>query len=940
MKPPADDMTVRLLGREDELLQIRKLVGHARNGRGGSLLLTGDPGIGKTSLLSAATTDLRDILVMEIRGYEAESAMPFAAVQRLVRPLSMHVESLPETHRHALRVASGEEAGQPPDRFLVGLGVLGLLASAGEVQPVVCIVDDAHLLDAESLDVLGFVGRRLEAESAVLLMAGRATEGLLTQTAGVPSETVGGLAPEAAVQVLMTSLSDPIDPSVAIKVVAATGGNPLALVDLASELTVRQLTESSFGDEPLPIGRHLEQHYLRQVRKLTDSEQVWLLVAAADSSGDMDLISATADELGLPDDVGDAAESAGLVELGRTVRFRHPLVRSAAYNAAAAKERRRVHRALSVIFEKNDNAEQAAWHSAKTILGTDEEVAQQLEEVADLAALRGGFVSRARVLVESASLTPPGRRKYSRLVSAAEAALAAGSAQLAKELLDEIDEDVLDPVSRGRMITVGADHALFVGTPSLVTSTAEMLRAADCFHGEDAELEQSSLIKAWEWALPPERLAQGFAWDELGTRLLAGAKVRAGKPATILKAISAMILMPYAEAVPVVRAGVDMFDQMTADELLTYGHASVALTTFLWDLDARSRIIENWADAARDAGSLSKLDNALWLLSITEVMGGTPRRAVQYMEQVRELRRAIGWDAEHVVNVAVLAWTSSARAQVLEIADMTYAMGFGGVQATAMASLATVEIAEGNYAAAHGRLKPFVDDPFLHVTAIMWPDYAEAAVRSGHLGEALDTVEKLESMARMNGSVWARGVALRTRALLGVEGTAATDQPSAVREVETTFRASIDALDGTRALVDLGRAHLGLGEWLRRMKRRKDARPHLRTAADLFARSGTEPFVERANRELEATGDSARPPMSGARGELTQQERTVAELAASGRTNAEIAATMFLSANTIDYHLRKVYQKLAISSRRQLTDRLCATRTGPGSPAVSARTDL
>lgn len=913
---------LEFFGREDELAQLGLLFTHARNGRGGSLMLTGDPGIGKISLLETAARGLRDELLVEIRGYEAEIAMPFAAVQRLIRPLDTYLECLPAKHQEALRVASGEIGGHPPDRFLVGLGLLGLLAAAGEAQTVVCAVDDAHLLDAESLDVLGFVGRRLEAESAVLLMAGRDTAALMSAVAGVPTTTLVGLHTDAAIRLLKASLTDSIDPSVAVKVVAATGGNPLALVDLAAELTVRQLTESSFGDEPLPIGRHLEQHYLRQVRQLPLTEQAWLLVAAADSSDDVDLISAAARELDLPPDAGDIAESAGLVTLGRSVSFRHPLVRSAAYNAALGKERRRVHGALAVIAAKHGNAEQAAWHSAKATLGTDEDVAQQLELVADLAAARGGFVSRARVLVESASLTPPGARKYARLVSAAEAALAAGSGQLAKDLLDEIDEELLDPISRGRMITVGADYSMFVAAPSLVTATAEMLLAAECFHGEDDDLEQTSLIKAWEWSLPPERLARGFEWDELGARLLAGARVKEGKPATILEAISALILKPYEEAVPLVRAGLAVFDEMDAEELLKYGHAVVALATYLWDLDARNRILERWADAARDAGSLNKLDTALWVLSLTEVVGGTPRRAILHMEQVRELRRAIGWDAEHVINVAVLTWTPAAKTHVLEIADMTYAMGFGGVQASAMASLATADLANGNYSSAYDRLKPFVDDPFLHVTAIMWPDFAEAAVRSGHLAEAVQTVEKLESVAQLSGSGWARGIALRARALLGVDGAGEDDPQVAGGQVEAHFRASIDALDGTRAIVDLGRAHLGLGEWLRRMKRRRDARPYLRTAAELFARAGAEPFVERANRELEATGDIASISDVRHHADLTQQEFTVAELAASGRTNAEIAATMFLSTNTIDYHLRKVFQKLEISSRRQLADRL------------------
>ena len=376
-----------LLGRQDELRHIGAVLGNARNGRGGSLSISGDPGIGKTTLLAAATADLPGVQVVSVDGYETESTMPFAAIQRLVTPLRAHLPELPERFQQALRVASGEAAGPAPDRFVVGLSVLGLLGAVGQKIPVVAVVDDAHLLDRESLDALAFVGRRLEAESAALLFAGREVPEYTTQMAGVSTLRVGGLSPDAAVRLLCRSVSEELDPAVAMQIATATGGNPLALVDLADELTVAQLTESSLGDEPIPIGRHLESFYLRQVRLLGGDIQLWLLVAAADSTGNVDLITAAADALGLPSGAGDGAEAAGLVELGQTVRFRHPLVRSASYNAAPGKDRRRVHRALADIAEKNGMTEQEAWHAAKATLGTDER---------GCAAARGRRRSRGR----------------------------------------------------------------------------------------------------------------------------------------------------------------------------------------------------------------------------------------------------------------------------------------------------------------------------------------------------------------------------------------------------------------------------------------------------------------------------------------------------------------------------------------------------------------
>jgi DNA-binding CsgD family transcriptional regulator len=899
----------RLLGRDAEQHQIRGLVGHARNGRGGALLVAGEPGIGKTALLEATTSGSTGMRLVRVDGYESESTIPFAALQRLTIPLREYMPLLPERHRQALRVAAGSAEGPPPDRFLVGLGILGLLAAAGEVEPLVCAVDDAHLLDSESLDVLAFVARRLEAESVALLFAGRDEHGLETPLAGVATLRLAGLGSEAAVRLLMSSLPEDIDPVAAAQIAVATGGNPLALIDLGSELTARQLTESSFADEPLPVGRNLEAFYLRRVRHLVPDLQLWLLIAAADSTGNLDLIDAAARELDLPGSPVDAAESAGLVELGATVRFRHPLVRSAAYNAAQGAQRRRVHGALSAAAARLGLVELEAWHAAKATLGTDPAVADRLERVADLAGRRGGFTSRANVLAQASTLTPHGGLKYARLVAAAEAALASGAAQLAKSLLDDVDEDALDPLSRGRLITTRASLSLFTADPALMHAGANMLAAAESFHGHDVTLEQNALIKAFEYTLAPERLARGATLTELGSRMRKGAELREGIAATILRALSAHILLPYPEAVPMMRTAVDAISKSEPEELLRYGTISVALTTALWDVTARRDCLERTAAAARNAGSLQLLDTVLWIMSLAELSGGTPRRAQQYIEQVRELRRAIGYDAEHVINVALLAWSGAPRAQVEMITEGAGAMGFGGVQASGVAALARRDLAEGLYEEAYERLKFLVDDPFLQVTPLELPDFVEAACRSGHADEARAHVERLEAMASANGSVWTRGVAERSRAL--VDDAA-----------EDYYRAGVATLEPTGIEIELARTHLLYGEWLRRAKRRRDAREQLRRALELFERGQAPAFAQRARNELQAIGEHY--PASGAPGglDLTAQELTVARLAASGNTNAEIGATMFLSVNTVDYHLRKVFQKFGISSRRQLTDRL------------------
>ena len=898
----------RLLGRDAEERRIGSLLAAARNGRGGSLLILGEPGIGKTTLLSTASRGATRPLL--VSGYEAESTIPFAGLHRLMLPLRSLVASLSEIHQQALGVAAGVAQGPPPDRFLVGMGVLALVAAASEAAPLVCCVDDAHHLDAESLETLTFVARRLEAESAALILAGRDEPSLTERATGIPVLRLPGLGAEAAIGLLQSALPEPIDPAAAAQIATATGGNPLALLDLASGLDARRLTESSLADEPIPVGRHLEAFYLRQVRHLPPELQLWLLVAAADSTGNLDLIRLAARQLGVEDVAGEGAELAGLVTLGGTVDFRHPLVRAAVYNTAAGPDRRRVHRALSGAAAERSLVELEAWHAAKATLGTDAEVADRLERVADLAGQRGGYLSRARVLSRASALTPSGEVKDARLVSAAEAAVAAGAVHLSKTLLDDVDPGVITPPVRGRVISLRAIHALFTGDAALVHGAAEMLEAADCFHGVDAAAEQTALIRAFECILPAERLAEGVGLAELGQRLRQGARLQEGLAGTILAALGAFIVLPYAEAVPLMRRATADLNELPPAELMNYVVVSVALTSALWDAAGRRTLLERAAGAARDAGALQVLDTTLWIMSLAELKGGTPRAAAERIAQVRELRRAIGYDAEQVVNPAFLAWNGAPRAQVQAIADAGLAMGFGGVHSAGVAALAVRDLAEGHYRDAHTRLRPLIDEPFLQVTPLEYADFVEAAVRAGHVSEAQPYVRLLRQLADANGSAWARAVAERSQALVE------EDDP------EPHYQAAIAILEPTDLEVEHGRTHLLYGEWLRRRKRRRDAREHLHAALELFEHGAAPAFAERARSELTATGlkaESAGLPHTHG---LTPQELTVARLAAAGGTNAEIGATLFISANTVDYHLRKVFQKFGISSRRQLADLL------------------
>ncbi|GAA1268392.1 transcriptional regulator [Planotetraspora silvatica] len=903
-----------LFGRDDERRRLGLLLGNARNGRGGSLLITGEPGIGKTALLEASTTGATGLSMLRLDGFESEMTLPYAAIQRLTIPLSEHLPALSERQLQAIEVASGIAEGPPPDRFLVGLGVLGLLAAAAVKTPVVCAVDDAHLLDQESLDVMAFVARRIAVEPVAMLFAARDEETVAARMGGVPELALGGLDQESATALLSRSLAAPIDPASAAAIARATGGNPLALIDLADGLSAQELGGLGLGNDPIPVGRRLEAHYVRRVRQAGDEVQQWVLLAAADTTGNIDFITSAARAMGLGEDVLDQAEAAGLVELRETVRFRHPLVRSAVYNAASGAERRRAHRALAGAADRLGMVELEAWHSAKATLGADAHVADRLEHAADLAARRGGFASRASILTRAAELTPPGSVKDSRLVGAAEAALAVGAAQIAHELLERVDADPADRVDRGRMIVVRCALGTFTVDPAVLPiAAAELVRAADDFHGLDTEREQRALLKAFESCANTDRLMQGISPYDLGLRIEAVSKSDGGLDATILAGFGSLILKPYADAVPHARAAFDAILELPDREIMHMGTAIASLGTFLWDAAGRRTGLARAAAAARDAGALQVLDALMWMTSLSELTGGTVRRAEEAIEQVREVRLAMGYDAENVINAALMAWAGSPRNVVLAIADGANAVGFGGVGASAIAAVGLRDVAEGNYRDAYDRLKPLVQEPFLHVTPTQYPDFVEAAVRSGHAHLAQQYVDLLVGRAEANDSLWCRGVAERTRALVSEDSAA-----------EPYFVAAIQTLEQTVAEIDLGRAHLLYGEWLRRMRRRREAGEQLQVALQHFDHSGAQIFVPRTRAELDAVG--AKPVARSGPGtsDLTSQELTVARLAAVGHTNPGIAANLFISANTVDYHLRKVFQKLGISSRRQLADKLKA----------------
>ncbi|KQP71617.1 hypothetical protein ASF40_07685 [Microbacterium sp. Leaf288] len=691
--------------------------------------------------------------------------------------------------------------------------------------------------------------------------------------------------------------------------VAYTAGNPLALRELAVEWSAEELTATAISHSPIPIGRRLEQIYARRLRELPEASRQWLLIAAAESSGDIGAVSAAADALGIPTDASADAERIDFVRTRDRIRFRHPLIRSAVYADATGADRRRAHRALGDHARSHGWPEIAAYHAAAAVDRPDDGVAAELASAADTAGARGGMLSRAHLLARAASLSTTVADRSERSVAAAEAALSAGAARLAVQLLDRVDEAALNDVGRGRKLIVEAMSGMFLSHPEgLRGGLGKLIAAADLVSELAPDLSRQTLLLALNSGTVTEEQAVGADIRDLGLRMRAASDGE-DLTAMLLRAMSAFILDDYVIAAPLLREALDALLDGMGEEPTGLAFYVTIPCVALWDWHAASELLQRAARVSRTVGALRDVDACLWILSAVEMSRMNPKAAAGYIDQSAELRRALGVIDEQAVNAGLLAWQGTPPAVVEQITHAIHEAGWGGITRMAIGAIAINEIAAGAYEAAFERLSPLVRHPFLQASFHHIPEYIEAAARSGNHSSAHWALAKLESYADVSGSVVARGLRDRSRALL------ADDQSA-----EEHYLSAIDALVGDHD-GDGARARLLYGEWLRRVRRRNDARVQLQLAYETFTARGAVTFAERARREIQAAGaqvlsEPKAPDL------LTSQEREVALLAARGATNTEIAASMFISPNTVDYHLRKVFRKLQISSRRQLTDLL------------------
>ncbi|WP_204358487.1 AAA family ATPase [Streptosporangium sp. 'caverna'] len=903
-----------LLGRREERLALDRLVETVGEGLSGALVLVGEAGIGKTRLLEYAADAAAELQIARVAGVESETRLGFAALHRLLLPFLDRVDRLPAPQRDALGSAFGLVAGPPADRFLVGLATLTLLADVAGVRPLMCLVDDAQWLDRESLEVLAFAGRRLHADGVGLLLAVRDEPGGALALGGLPTFHVAGLA-ETDARGLLTAVAGRLGPQVVERIITETRGNPLAMVELADELSGEQLAGGSLLPGPLPVGRRMEEHFLRQVRAMPAETQLLLLVASVAPPDDPALLWRATALLGLSPEAADVAVSEGILSLQNGLAFRHPLIRSAVYTGARAADRRRVHEALAAVIDPGRDPDRRAWHLASATVGIDEDVAAELERASERARSHGGYSAQGAFLLRAAELTPDPERRAGRLLASAGAHLVAGDPLVAQSLLERAVPGLNAPEMRAGAQQLRAAIEMFFARVTAVPSI--LLEAAATIGPLDERTVRGMLFQALEAAMVARRYTVGTTLVEVARTALKAPlapSARATIPDLLLDAFATRIAVGYLPAVPLMRAAITAL--RTDPDLVEAGMPLAVLGWMamadLWDDEGLRAVIERLDTFDRDQGALHALRFTLLDLASVELLAGRFGNAEAHHAEATEIATAVGMAADQLIyQVELLAWQgreAETRAAVDTVMnEWAEQRGTASTINHVLFSLTVLELSLGRYHEALACALRVYDDDEPGTGSLILANLVEAGVRAGDRAAASAALARLSERAWASGTSWALGMLARSRALMADDD-----------HVEALYDESVEHLGRTTVATELARSHLLYGEWLRRRGRRSDARDRLRIAHDLFATMGATAFAERARTELLATGERARKRTEQTDHHLTPQETQVAGLAAGGATNAEIATRLFITASTVEYHLNKVFRKLDITSRRQL----------------------
>jgi DNA-binding CsgD family transcriptional regulator len=908
-------VTSVLLGREQERSALGALLSAVHQGESRVLVVRGDAGVGKTALLEHVVESSTGTRLLRAQGVESEMELAFAALHQLCAPLLDGLPDLPTPQRAALETIFGHRAGPAPDQFLVGLAVLSLLADAASERPSICLVEDAQWLDRASAQVLGFVARRLRAESILMVFVTRAPGAELPVLEGLPQMEVAGLGDSDA-RVLLGSITPaPLDRRVVDRIVAEARGNPLALLELprgpaAEQLVGRAARTTARAREPL--SRRLEETFLARAAELPDQARLLMLVAAAEPMGDAALLWQAANELDIDGGAGSADEFRALLTIDDRVTFRHPLVRSAVYQGATMADRRRVHRAIAEVTDPLVDPDRRAWHRASAATGPDEAVAEDLELSAQRAQARGGLVAAAAFLQRSVALTEQPSLRVRRARAAARVSVHAGEFDLAARMMTIVETAATDDDQVAHALLLRGQLAFASGRPRdsirLFMSAAEQLKELD------PTVARETYLEAWAAAV--------FAGEPGGdTSLLAVSTAAArlpqvadpGPAGILLEGLSTWITEGRVAAAPLLRRAMNIFasPDLSVEDSLRWGWMMGNPPSLLWDEEALQRILQRQVDLMRAAGALARLPLLMSTMAIVAAWRGDFAGAAAAKAEVDAVVEATGTRIAPYGAMLVEALrgrTEEATALIDTVNEHGSAVGQGFEVQFTRWTRAVLLNGVGSYELAFvAAEQASAEQPELFLSAWALPELVEAGVRSGHDDAARQALARLTDAATAAETAWAWGVEARSRALLS-EGD----------EAESCYRTAVEQLALTQLRPELARAHLLYGEWLRRQGRRSDARDAVRSAYTMFDTIGMVAFAERARRELLATGEKVRRRTEESRTDLTAQEQQIATLAAEGLTNQEIGERLYLSTRTIEWHLGKIFTKLGIRSRRAL----------------------
>ena len=908
-RSPIGGRAAELVGRRSECDVLDGLIEAVRGGESRALVVRGEPGMGKTALLDYVVEQASGWRIPRAAGVQSEMELAFAALHQLLAPMLDRVERLPVPQRDALRTALGISPGSAPDRFLVGLAVLSLLSDVAEDQPLICVVDDEQWLDRASAQVLAFVARRLDAESVGLVFAARKPS---DELAGLPELVVEGLRERDARALLDSVLTGPLDARVRDQIVSETRGNPLALLELARGLTPAELAGGFGLTGGVPLSRSIEESFQRRLDALPADTRRLLQLAAADPVGEPLLVWRAADRLGIRPRAATPAAEAGLLEFGARVRFRHPLVRSAAYRSASIQERQDVHRALAEVTDPVRDPDRRAWHRAQAAPGPDEDVAEELDRSAGRAQARGGLAAAAAFLERAAMLTPEPGLRAQRTLAAATAKRDAGAPDAALGLLVAVEAGPLDELQRAHVDLLRGQIALEQrrgrDAGRLLVSAARRLEPLDADLARETHLEALGAAMARDLDIP-------------GGVLEAAEAARAAPPGpdppravdVLLDAFAMRLTDGYAAAAPTLARALQLLLalEVTNDEArrslwLAGGRTSVIVAVELWDAESLHVLAARQARFARDTGALVHLQLALSFLARSHILAGELTTAALMVDEDRLIAEATGNPRLGNARMTLAAWRGQ-EALATELIEATSQEAAARGWATNSYASAVLYNGLGRHDAARDAAWQLFERSQVGYGPFLVPELAEAASRTGDEALVRAALEWLSERTRVTSSEWLLGIEARVRALL-----------SAGEAADRLYRESIARLGRTRVRAELARAHLLYGEWLRRERRRVDAREQLRTAHDMLATMGIQAFADRARRELLATGETLRKRTVETRDELTAQEALIARLARDGLSNPEIGTRLFISPRTVKYHLRKVFIKLGISSRNEL----------------------